>query len=122
MLDLDKALDKDPTKENISDFISSEIENKQIFKELQTYNDSGRFVYIHPLTKALEETDRLRALKKADPAAFASELVNADKSITRYNSQIKHNKFKNEAERIEWIRHLRTYETKRKLIYQIISE
>lgn len=122
MHNYDRVIDKDPSAENIAGLIVNDIENKQCFEELKHYNDNGQFLFIHSLTKELQETDRLRAMRKNDPEQFTSELVNCDKSITRYKSQIKNEKYKSPQELGDWLSLLKDYELKRKLLTQIISE
>lgn len=122
MHSFDQVVDNDPSAENIAGLIVNDIENKQCFEELKHYNDKAQFLFIHPLTKELQEVDRLRAMRKNNPELFASELVNCNLSITRYKSQIKNKKYKSPQELGDWLSLLKDYEIKRKLLNQIISE
>jgi hypothetical protein len=122
MRDFDSKVDRAANKENIAGLINNDIENKQCFEELQSYNDTGKFLHVHSLTKELQSIDRLRTLRKTDPAQFTNELINCDKSITRYKSLIKNKKYKAREELADWQSLLRDYEVKRKLLTQIISE
>lgn len=122
MLDIDKIIDRQPTSSNVQELVELDIENKAIFKELDSYNSTQKFIFIHPLTKALEHVDRLRTLRKNNPEQFTNELVNCDKSITRYKSMIKNKKNKDNNELQDWTKLLKDYEQKLKLMNMIISE
>jgi len=122
MLAFNSKLHNQPTPVNISGLINSEIENKQLFKELEHYNKTAEFLYIHPLTIAVQQVDKLRAMRRHDPQAFMNESVNSDKNITRYKSMIKNKKYKDAAELADWQKLLSNYEMKSKLIIKIVSE
>lgn len=65
------------------------VRNLQAFDELQSYNDTGRFLFKHPLLSSRSEFSELLALFKRDPAEFLHRHKNVLDSIRRYKSYIK---------------------------------
>lgn len=70
MKQLDERLDKNPVKRDIMDMVELRIRNLQAFDELQSFNDTGKFLYIHPLITHQSERAQLTKLLKTDPLEF----------------------------------------------------
>ncbi|MCT4602466.1 MAG: hypothetical protein N4A59_06155 [Marinifilum sp.] len=118
MSELDPLLASNP--ETIKQFISAEDSNQAAHDELENYQKHGEFLYIHDITKRYKTTIELEQMKRKDPTAFMKEIANTNKSISRYNSLIATKKYKNEAERLKWLRILHDYQTKEKVLQSMI--
>lgn len=86
---LDAALDSCPTAKKVSEFAELRIENLLCFKELQSFNDTGKWLYEHPLIKHQSEIETLKDLKRKDPEEFLRRYEKCSYSIKRYSSYLK---------------------------------
>lgn len=89
MKKLDELLDKKPKANDVASMAELRIRNLQAFDELKAYNDTGKFLYKHPLLKGKSEFDELVKLFKKDPAEFLHKHKNVLDNIKRYKSYIK---------------------------------
>lgn len=89
MKKLDELLDKKPKANDVAAMAELRIRNLQAFDELKAYNDTGKFLYKHPLLKGKSEFDELVKLFKKDPAEFLHKHKNVLGNIKRYKSYIK---------------------------------
>lgn len=89
MKKLDELLDKKPKANDVAAMAELRIRNLQAFDELKAYNDTGKFLYKHPLLKDKSEFDELVKLFKKDPAEFLHKHKNVLDNIKRYKSYIK---------------------------------
>lgn len=89
MKKLDELLDKKPKANDVAAMAELRIRNLQAFEELKAYNDTGKFLYKHPLLKGKSEFDELVKLFKKDPAEFLHKHKNVLDNIKRYKSYIK---------------------------------
>lgn len=89
MKKLDEVLDKKPKERDVASMAELRIRNLQAFEELKAYNDTGKFLYKHPLLKGKSEFDELVKLFKKDPAEFLHKHKNVLDNIKRYKSYIK---------------------------------
>lgn len=89
MKKLDELLDKKPKANDVAAMAELRIRNLQAFEELRAYNDTGKFLYKHPLLKGKSEFDELVKLFKKDPAEFLHKHKNVLDNIKRYKSYIK---------------------------------
>lgn len=121
MKQINPVLDSTPSNENIGRFIDAEIRNNICFTELQYYEKHNTFMGIHPFTKEYQDECRLAWLLKEDTKQFMSELVNADKNITRYESQIKNKKYKDEEQLRDWLNHIEKFKATLKIMQTLIS-
>ena len=84
MKQLDERLDKNPVKRDIMDMVELRIRNLHAFDELQSFNDTGKFLYIHQSERA-----QLTKLLKTDPHEFLRLHKNVADNIRRYESYLK---------------------------------
>lgn len=89
MKKLDELLDKKPKANDVAAMAELRIRNLQAFDELKAYNDTGKFLYKHPLLKGKSEFDELVKLFKKDPAEFLHKHKNVLDNIKRYKSYMK---------------------------------
>lgn len=119
---LDAELEDTINNSNVADFVRNDIRNQQAFMELEHYSKHQTFLYTHPLTKHRQLTNELDALRKAAPQRFMTELVNADKSITRYKSLIKNGKAKDTEEKQKWQDIIEQYQEKLDIMRSLIQQ
>ena len=90
MLKLDKVLDGgQPKPQDIIGMAEMRVRNLQAFAELQSFNDSGKWLYEHPLTADRSERAELERLRRQDPEKFLSEYSNCRDNCRRYARYVK---------------------------------
>lgn len=89
MVELDKKLDSKPTSRDVARMAELRIRNLQAFSELQTFNDSGKWKYKHPLIIHMSERFQLEELMKRNPEMFLKEYANCANNVKRYRSFLK---------------------------------
>lgn len=89
MLHLDKILDSTPTAKDVSQMAELRIRNLQAFDELQSFNDSDKWRYKHPLIIHMSERFSLEELRHKNPERFLKEYANCAHNVKRYTSYIK---------------------------------
>lgn len=89
MKQLDEQLDKNPTSSAVKEMAELRIRNLLAFDELQSFNDTGTFLYKHPLIVHQSERAQLEELMRKDPAEFLHRYKNCTDSIRRYESYLK---------------------------------
>lgn len=89
MTKLDKQLDDKPTARAITEMAELRIRNLQAFAELRSFNDTGKFLYKHPLISSQSEYSQLEKLLKTNPAEFLRQHKNVADNIKRYKSYLK---------------------------------
>lgn len=120
MQKLNRVIDEHP--ERAGQMVANDNSNHLAFLELSNYENTGTFLYLHPVLKSYKKENELEALRKADPDRFMAELVNADKSITRYRSLINNKKYKNNEELARWQAIVDDYEHKLSVMKRLISQ
>lgn len=120
MKSIHEVIDEHPEKSG--QMVANDNSNYLAFLELSNYENTGRFLYLHPILIGYKQENELDALRKANPARFMQEMINAEKSITRYNSLIKNQKYKNEEELTSWQNKISLYEHKLDVMQQLISK
>lgn len=91
MKQLDELLETAPTGQAVANMAELRIRNLQAFAELQSFNDTGKFLCKHPLLFGRSEIAELLNLLKANPAEFLRRHKNVLDNIKRYRSYIKRN-------------------------------
>ena len=89
MKQFDKLLEESPTPEAVAAMAELRIRNLQAFAELQSFNDTGKFLCKHPLLFGRSELSELQYLLKTDPAEFLRKHKNVLDNIRRYKSYLK---------------------------------
>lgn len=88
MLKLDEVLDKKPRCEDVATMAELRIRNLQAFDELQSFNDSGKFLYRHPLLAAKSEYRLLKQLLHNNATEFLHQYKCTSDNVRRYKSYI----------------------------------
>ena len=86
MKQLDEQLDRKPRCLDIMQMVELRIRNLQAFAELRSFNDSGSFLYRHPLIAHRSERPQLEQLMKDNPSEFLRLYKNCTDNIRRYES------------------------------------
>ena len=89
MKQLAEVLDKNPTAHAVADMAELRIRNNQAFAELQSFNDTGKFLCKHPILFGRSEIAQLIKLLRSDPAEFLRQHKNVLDNIKRYRSYLK---------------------------------
>ena len=89
MKQLDEQSETKPTAQAVADMAELRIRNLQAFAELQSFNDTGKFICKHPLLFGRSEIAQLIKLLKADPAEFLRQHKNVLDNIKRYRAYLK---------------------------------
>ena len=120
MKQLDELLEKERNAQAVADMAELRIRNLQAFAELQSLNDTGKFLCKHPLLFGRSEIAELMKLLKADPAEFLRQHKNVLDNIKRYKSFVKRKdrKEKREADK----RNLERYQDKERLFRMVLEQ
>ena len=110
------------SNEQLGQFCSDDDRNYLAFQELKYYEKHGEFLYLHPLLQAHKQQNELEILRKTNPGEFTSQMVNAQKSIERYQSRINNKKYRDEKERFSWAQLIADYQKKIDIIKILISK
>lgn len=86
---LDVELDSRPTAAKVAKMAELRIRNLQSFRELQSYNDTGKWLYTHPLIIHMSERFVLEELRQKNPEQFLKEYANCSHNVKRYRSYLK---------------------------------
>lgn len=89
MTQLDELLEKKPTEKAVAEMAELRIRNLQAFAELRSFNDTGKFLYKHPLLAGRSEFAQLLGLLRRDPSEFLRRHKNTLDNIRRYKGYLK---------------------------------
>lgn len=120
MKQLDELLEKERNAQAVADMAELRIRNLQAFAELQSFNDTGKFLYKHPLLFGRSEIAELMKLLKADPAEFLRQHKNVLDNIKRYRSYIKRTDRKNR--RADDLKNLERHREREKLFKMVLEQ
>lgn len=104
---LDQELDQKPTPQKVKKMAELRIRNLLAFSELQSYNDTGKWRYKHPLIVHQSERSRLEELYRTNPQEFLKQYAACRDNIKRYTSYLKNpsRKARQEKDKINLARH-----------------
>lgn len=85
-------MDDSPSKKQVRRLAELRIRNLDAFAELKALNDTGKFLYKHPLIRNHSEQVRLQELHSNKPVAFAKEYSLTCDNVKRYSSFLKNAK------------------------------
>lgn len=89
MKQLDELLETKPTEKAVAEMAELRIRNLQAFAELQSFNNTGKFLCKHPLLAGRSEFAQLSGLLRRDPSEFLRRHKNTLDNIRRYRSYLK---------------------------------
>ncbi len=119
MKQIDERLDSKPQKRDILEMVDLYIRNQQAFSELQAFNDTGSFLYVHPLLEGRSERARLQRLMRDDPQEFLRLHRNVADSIRRYESYLK--RADRQSRRAQDLENLKRYRKREGLFKSLIQ-
>lgn len=120
MKQLDELLEKERNAQAVADMAELRIRNLQAFAELQSFNDTGKFLCKHPLLFGRSEIAELMKLLKAAPAEFLRQHKNVLDNIKRYRSYIKRTDRKNR--RADDLKNLERHREREKLFKMVLEQ
>ena len=120
MKQLDELLEKERNAQAVADMAELRIRNLQAFAELQSFNDTGKFLCKHPILFGRSEIAQLMKLLKADPAEFLRQHKNVLDNIKRYRSYIKRTDRKNR--RADDLKNLERHREREKLFKMVLEQ
>jgi hypothetical protein len=103
---LDSKLDHRPSVSAVKEMAELRIRNLLCFNELKSLNNTGKFLYQHPLIQCLSERMELEKLFRTDPEEFLHRYKSASTSLRRYEGYVKN---KRQGHEIEDRSHLQYY-------------
>ena len=120
MKQLDELLETKPTAQAVAEMAELRIRNLQAFAELQSLNDTGKFLCKHPILFGRSEIAQLIKLLRTDPAEFLRQHKNVLDNIKRYKSFVKRKdrKEKRDADK----RNLQKYQEKERLFRMVLEQ
>lgn len=89
MKELDEIVETAPTAATVAELAELRIRNLKCFDELQSFNDSGKWLNRHPLLQGKDEIAELRTLLQHDPDEFLRLQRCCADSVRRYQSYLK---------------------------------
>lgn len=114
----------DDQTEKALELVHLAIRNQHAHQELQSFNDTGEFKFVHRLTIDTSykrtQRDELKKLKEENPEAFLNEITNLNQNIRRIESDIATQKYKDEAQHQAWIKNLERAKIKRQVIIELM--
>ena len=120
MKQLDELLEKERNAQAVADMAELRIRNLQAFAELQSFNNTGKFLYKHPLLFGRSEIAQLIKLLRTDPAEFLRQHKNVLDNIKRYRSYIKRTDRKNR--RADDLKNLERHREREKLFKMVLEQ
>ena len=120
MKQLDELLEKKRNAQAVADMAELRIRNLQAFAELQSFNNTGKFLCKHPLLFGRSEIAQLIKLLRTDPAEFLRQHKNVLDNIKRYRSYIKRTDRKNR--RADDLKNLERHREREKLFKMVLEQ
>ena len=120
MKQLDEQLETKPTAQAVADMAELRIRNLQAFAELQSFNDTGKFICKHPLLFGRSEIAQLIKLLKADPAEFLRQHKNVLDNIKPYRAYLKRTERKNRRKQDK--QNLETHHERERLFKMVLEQ
>lgn len=123
MQEIDVILDEHT--DMAQEFVDNDIQNQLAHKELQAFNDTGQFIYVHPIAiqnrYERSQSNILEKLQKDNPEELLNEITNTVQNIRRIESDIKKKKYKDDKQYQSWCENLEKAKIKRDLLSRAIN-
>lgn len=120
MVLLDKTIDQEPTKESVRRLAELRIRNLLCFKELKTYNATGKFLLEHPLIRQFSLRAELENMLARNPDQFLEEFRNVANNVSRYRSYLNGDKT-DKKKTDSWKTQLRKHQERETLMKDILT-
>jgi len=89
---IDAVIDKEPTEQRVIDLAELRNRNLLAFKELQNFNDTGKWLNRHPLIVHHSIRFKYKELLNDKPGEFLTEYTNTANNVSRYSSFLNNDK------------------------------
>lgn len=122
MVKLDAVIDNKPTPARIEKLAELMIRNKQAFRELESYNNTGKFLNRHPLVKHFSTRQQLEELLRDNPDKFLVDFSNTRENMKRYKSYLNNKKRgddKHDKDRVNLKKHQDRLEIMKDILSQV---
>lgn len=96
MVQIDNIIDQSPTPQLVAELAEARIRNLMCFRELESFNNTGKFLFKHPLLVFKTERQKLEELLRDNPDQFLNEYANCRENVKRYTSYLKSPKYTKE--------------------------
>lgn len=121
MVEVDKLLDQHPTEELVIELAELRIRNSLCFEELESFNNTGKFVFKHPLVQQFSERALLIALLKNDLDKYLKEYTKATSSVSRYKSFLNTKTEASAKDKEKWEFQLKKHQDRTFIMKQILE-
>jgi hypothetical protein len=121
MAEIDKIIDQKPTIALVKELAELRIRNLQAFRELEEYNNTGKFVNKHPLVKHFSIHEQLKEMLWNNPDSFLEEYANTRENVKRYKSFL-NRKDRDQAKKEKDNKNLKKHSEREALMKEILSE
>ena len=123
MQEIDKVIDNNPSL--AAELVELDIRNQISHKELESYNNTGKFINEHELVNQYnfrkKTISEFEIYRKTSPKKFLNEAANLQQNIRRIESNIRNKKYKTDDEKNTWIQNLEKLKIKFELISEILT-
>ena len=89
---IDAVIDKDPTEDLVINLAELRNRNLLAFKELQNFNNTGKWLNRHPLIVHHSIRFKYKELLNDKPGEFLAEYTNTANNVSRYSSFLNNDK------------------------------
>lgn len=121
IVEIDKIIDQKPTIGRVKELAELRIRNLQAFRELEEYNNTGKFVNKHPLVKHFSIHEQLMEMLRDNPGTFLKEYANTRENVKRYKSFLKR-KGRDPEQKKKDAKNLQKHTEREELMTNILSE
>lgn len=120
MVEIDNILDINPTTDSVRQLAELRIRNILCFRELQSFNDKGKFLNKHPLLKQYSYRSKMIELKNNKSYEFLKEYSRTEDNIKRYRSYLNRKNI-SEDDRTKWENQLKKHQERLQVIKEVMK-
>lgn len=88
MREIDAIIDEKPTQQRVIDLAEARNRNIMAQRELQSFNDKGKWLNKHPLLSQYSIKTKFIEMHQKDPAGFLNEFAKTASYVSRYTSYL----------------------------------
>ncbi len=121
MKEIDAVIDKQPTEQRIIDLAEQRNRNLMAFKELQNFNDTGKWLNQHPLLAQHSTRYQLTELLRKNPAEYLDEFAKTAGYVARYKSYLNNEKRTDEQKEKDKI-NLKKHAEREQIMKEVLDE
>jgi len=118
---IDAVIDSDTTEEKIISLAEYRNRNLLSFKELQSYNDTGKWLNKHPLLSQYSVRTGLKKLLRKSPDLFLEEYAKTKSYVSRYRSYLNNSK-RSEKQKQKDLKNLKKHEEQERLFKEVLDD